>query len=172
MVDRVVYAVQTCTNCLPDLNMLISPQFMQFFEEQVWPNVCRRRAHWHIPCQGHAGCVTRARKFGIIAHMCSHRPKAMVQSYRGRCLGQVINMSQVSGRSCSAASPFDRAQSVWRPCCRLVVLGRRLHICRTNRSICAVLARHHGAFELLDPGYVAAVAERCILSEAQMDVTC
>jgi hypothetical protein len=91
MVDRVVYAVQTCTNCLPDLNMLISPQFMQFFEEQVWRTVCRRCSGAHTvpkPCNQYG----EHRKLGLSAYIYFRRPKAMVQSSRGHYLGQVINV--------------------------------------------------------------------------------
>ena len=69
MVDRVIYAVQTCTNCLPDLNMLISPQFMQIFEEQVWRTVCRRRADAHTVLKPRN--VAQTRTFGLSAYVFS-----------------------------------------------------------------------------------------------------
>lgn len=33
--DRVAHAITTCTNCIPDLNLLVSPQVVQIWEEQV-----------------------------------------------------------------------------------------------------------------------------------------
>lgn len=39
--DTVAHAVTTCTNCIPDLNLLVSPQVVQIWEEQVRvPKLC------------------------------------------------------------------------------------------------------------------------------------
>lgn len=82
----------------------------------------------------------------------------MVQSSRGHYLGQVINVSKCQATVALLPVLLTGPQPAWTPCCRLVVLGRCLHICGTNRSVCAVLARHHGAFGLICTGVVFTLA--------------
>jgi hypothetical protein len=96
----------------------------------------------------------------------------MVQSSRGRYLEQVIIVIKCQATVAVIPVLLTGTQFAWTPCHRLVVLGRCLHICGTNRAICAVLARHHGAFGLLETRVVSTLAACCIPSSAQMDLTC
>lgn len=141
--DRVSHAVGVCTDCLPDVNMLVGPQLLQFCEDQVRASEkCRR-----------SSCIRVSAVFvvpmkPVIGAVRACRPRSTAQSSQGHYSEQVMT----TGTICivlAALAPHcagnDERGSL--PS-RLVVLGGRVHLGSSDCALCAIPSWNHGTLRL------------------------